>query len=270
MLCALGVLGLAFPIGGAHAQHDGVGSCGAAGASAPAASAGPRAGTRRWIGASALLLASIAADVRVRDFAAGHRSTGVDRVANVADPFGRAGVLVPTLAAAVIAPRLFGARSLSDAAARVAVDYVASDAVESVLKPLVGRHRPSDGGGAWRFRSLVNDADWHSFPSAHVVHATSIAVGLAEEARPRWIGDAAFGIAGLVGLERVYTGAHWPSDVVASGMLAVGVSGATDRWVREHGIGGLIAPVPRCRTETSAARMELGLEPPALGLRWRF
>jgi len=58
-----------------------------------------------------------------------------------------------------------GGEPLSDASLRVAAGYAASDAIESVLKPVVGRHRPSDGGGPWRFRPFQNDADWHSFPS---------------------------------------------------------------------------------------------------------
>jgi membrane-associated phospholipid phosphatase len=188
-------------------------------------------GARRWLVAGALLITTAALDVRLRDYAASHQRPALDRVANVVDPLGRAGVLVPSLAIGVIAPRVLHRRALSDQVLRVAADYVASDVVESVLKPMIGRHRPSDGGGALRFRPFQNDADWHSLPSAHTVHAFSIATGIANEAGPRWAGDAAYGVAGLVGLERVYTGAHWSSDVVASTLLATAVSSATHQWL---------------------------------------
>jgi membrane-associated phospholipid phosphatase len=209
--------------------------------------------SRRWLAAGALLLAAAAADSRLRDLAARHRRPGLDRLADAVDPFGRAGVLVPALAASVALPRVLGARTLSDQAARVAVGYAVSDAVESILKPLIGRHRPSDGGGPWRFRSLQNDADWHSLPSAHVVHAFSIASAVASELPSQWAARPAYAMAGLVGLERVYVQAHWSSDVVSSAMMGVAVSTAADRWVRTHGIPHVVPPVDGSSRPASAA-----------------
>jgi membrane-associated phospholipid phosphatase len=171
-------------------------------------------------------------DERLSAFARAHQPPALNQVADAVDPLGRAGVLVPTLAASVALPRLFGRRNLADAALRVALSYVVADGVESVLKPLVGRHRPSDAGGAWRFHPLVNDADWHSFPSAHTVHAFAIATGLATEARTPWVTVPAYGLAALVGMQRVYAGAHWSSDVVGSAVLAVVAARATERNLR--------------------------------------
>src|SRR3954470_14060501 len=126
--------------------------CAATAVSVPAQAQG-RAGatssssaTRRWLGAGALLLSAgpvaspVAVDSRVRDAAARWHTPGLDRVAGGVEPLGRAGVLVPALVIGVAVPRLFGHRALSDDALRVAAGYVAADAVESVLKPLIGRH----------------------------------------------------------------------------------------------------------------------------------
>jgi membrane-associated phospholipid phosphatase len=63
------------------------------------------------------------------------------------------------------------------------------------------------------------------------VHAFSIASGIAREAGSSPLAVPSYALAGLVGLERVYTSAHWTSDVVASEMLATSVSLATDRWL---------------------------------------
>src|SRR6476661_1968349 len=171
---------------------------------------------RRWVVRGALLAASMALDATVRDAMGRNQSAAADRVANVLEPLGRANVLVPALAAAVILPRVAGYRSLSDASLRVAAGYAAADAIESVLKPVIGRHRPSDGGGPWRFRPFQNDADWHSLPSAHSVHDFAIAAGVAAESGSHVGTDVAYGLAALVGVERAYTEAHWTSDVVAS------------------------------------------------------
>jgi membrane-associated phospholipid phosphatase len=187
-------------------------------------------------------------DERLSTFARTHQRSALDQVARAVDPFGRAGVLVPALAASVALPRLVGRRNLSDAALRVALSYVVADGIEGVLKPLVGRHRPSDAGGAWRFRSLSNDANWHSLPSAHTVHAFALATGLALEARTPWVAVPAYGLATLVGLQRVYTGAHWSSDIVGSAVLAVVVVRATERTLRRrrgrHGAAPLNPPPP--------------------------
>ena len=124
---------------------------------------------------------------------------------------------------------------MSNSAIRVAAGYLSADAVESALKPLAGRHRPGDGGSPWRFHPGARDEQWHSFPSAHTAHVFGLATALAIESRSRRVATVAYGIAGLVALQRIYTGAHWTSDVTASAALSIAASGATVHWLRERG-----------------------------------
>jgi len=79
------------------------------------------------------------------------------------------------------------------------------------------------------------DAEGRSFPSSHVVNTMSIA-GLAAIFFPAW-GWAALLVPLLVGYSRIYTGAHWPSDVLISIVMGAGVSllcavGAQLLWSR--------------------------------------
>jgi len=59
-----------------------------------------------------------------------------------------------------------------------------------------------------------------SFPSGHVANNTIIAVVCALFFR-RW-GWRYFIVAAVVGYSRIYLGAHWPSDVLATAFMAAG------------------------------------------------
>ena len=218
-------------------------------------------------------------DQRLAAFARSHHDRALDRTAGALAPLGEARYLAPALAGSVVGTRFAAQRPAADAALRIALSYVAADGVESVIKPLVGRHRPSDGRGPWRFRPFRNDQQWHSFPSAHVVHTLSLATALSMETHRSWVAIPAYGIAVLVGAQRVYTSAHWGSDVVGSAALAVGVARITDGTLRRRGLGRLMRPAGEANVrhdgptsgDAGAARsFRLEAMPGGVALSWTF
>lgn len=115
------------------------------------------------------------------------------------------------------------------------VAFVAALGIELLLKALVARPRPL---GAHGFG--------HSFPSGHVLAATAFWglappwVYLVTRRRSLWVLAVVFsaGALAVVGMSRVYLGAHWPSDV-AAGYLAGSVFLLAAEWAVRHPIPAL-------------------------------
>ncbi|MGC4983574.1 bifunctional phosphatase PAP2/diacylglycerol kinase family protein [Streptomyces sp. DT193] len=129
------------------------------------------------------------------------------------------GVLWFATAAAVAASRTPRARR---AAARgVASLALASAAINTLGKRSVRRTRPGLGPVP-AVRQLKRQPITTSFPSGHAASAAAFATGMALESRG-W-GAAVAPLAAAVALSRVYTGVHFPSDVLAGAALGVGAA----------------------------------------------
>jgi undecaprenyl-diphosphatase len=69
-------------------------------------------------------------------------------------------------------------------------------------------------------RASAEEVEGRSFPSAHTVNCFSVALAAVCLFGMRvWWG---FIVAALVAYSRIYTGSHWPSDVVTSIFLGLG------------------------------------------------
>jgi len=96
---------------------------------------------------------------------------------------------------------------------------LSGEAVALSVKALVLRPRPSDA-------PLADALATASFPSGHVMRVAislGIVVALYAWHRPRWgwaWAALAVAVVLVVGLARVASGEHWPSDVLAGALLA--------------------------------------------------
>jgi len=91
-----------------------------------------------------------------------------------------------------------------------------------VVKPAVDRARPCESLPS--VRAPLGCGTGRSFPSAHAsdTAAAAAVIGWAAPA----LAPVAVAIAALVGISRVYLGAHYPSDVVAGWVLGAAVGAA--------------------------------------------
>ncbi|MBK5186964.1 MAG: phosphatase PAP2 family protein [Gemmatimonadaceae bacterium] len=101
---------------------------------------------------------------------------------------------------------------------------VVSGGIGYLIKGLAGRQRPRQAGvndpDDFSFGGGFGSGGGSSFPSGHATAAFALATVVTLEThrwspRSTWyVAPAAFGTATLVGVARLYTNAHWASDVI--------------------------------------------------------
>jgi undecaprenyl-diphosphatase len=147
----------------------------------------------------------------------------------------------PFLAIIVLFTLVFGGFKARACILCLLIALLISEQVTNVLKSAFGRHRPKQVQSVRlvqfqrarpEFLTLFKkptirysdqadrDRSGPSFPSGHMTNNTAIATCLTVFYRRRgalyWI------IAAIIGYSRIYLGAHWPSDVVATFFLGLG------------------------------------------------
>ncbi|MFJ1653565.1 bifunctional phosphatase PAP2/diacylglycerol kinase family protein [Streptomyces sp. NPDC088337] len=170
-------------------------------------------------GAHALLHRLSALDGRLFEFAAERRWPGAGPVLPRLSRAANHGVLWCAVAAAITASR--SPRARRAAARGLASLSLASLTVNTIGKRSVRRDRPALDPVPL-MRRLKRQPFTTSFPSGHAASAAAFATGVALES-PAW-GAAVAPVAASVALSRVYTGVHFPSDVLAGAALGAGVA----------------------------------------------
>ncbi|CAL9629762.1 phosphatase PAP2 family protein [Streptomyces sp. enrichment culture] len=136
-------------------------------------------------------------------------------------------------AAAVMMATGRGWRGREAAAAGVTAMAVAESLSNGVAKQLVERRRPPK---EWVPHDDVEDRpDSSSFPSGHTAAAVAFTAAVAPSWP--WAGAVCAVPMTLVAIERVHSGAHYPSDVAAGaaiGLAAAALVRATPRLVVRH------------------------------------
>jgi membrane-associated phospholipid phosphatase len=97
---------------------------------------------------------------------------------------------------------------------------LAAGLLEMGLKPLVGRARPGQELGNYKLSFLNEAAGYHSFPSGHASMAFTISFVLAKRTENIPLRIFFYSLAGSTAVCRLYSDAHWISDVAFGGVIA--------------------------------------------------
>ena len=183
-----------------------------------------------WVTGSVLTAVVMPFDERIREVIWEHHPLALDRIARPLGDAGSPRTVYPLLVASMVLPRLARNREASDDAIDVALGYAASVATGSILRRIIGRHRPDSSGHPVRFSPLRREHEWHSLPSGHAISVAALATGLSIKTNRPWVNVASYTFAGLVDVQRIYERKHWASDVVAGSVLGIALSATTVRW----------------------------------------
>jgi membrane-associated phospholipid phosphatase len=192
-----------------------------------------RVPARAWI-VPAGIAASAALDPELREWTLHRHTRSLDRLAKSVNPFGTDKRLVPAMAVTYVIASVTQQESLANATLSTGAAYLAVDLVESSLKLVIGRERPHLEGNSRHFDPFTTNGDWHSFPSAHVAHITSIAQAISMQMHSDPVTALCGSLVALIAWDRVYEDQHWASDVAASIALSSQVSAATVRWLQSR------------------------------------
>ena len=93
---------------------------------------------------------------------------------------------------------------------------IAGGILSPLLKSAVGRNRPNQELGSYEFQPFSGN---HSFPSGHTTQAFALASVVASHYDNIWVKAGSYSLAGLVGVSRMESNAHFSSDVLAGALI---------------------------------------------------
>ena len=170
-------------------------------------------------------------DRSVFDSVAGWRSPLLDKsmpALSIAASFSRLWMAIAALFAV-----FGGTKGRKTAVEGMAAIGITSFLANVVLKGLTDRPRPTDPVPKDR---ELEKPDSTSFPSGHTASAAAFS-GVVGRAYPAlWV--PINGLAAAVGFSRVYTGVHYPGDVLGGWILGKAVAFGVDRVARHFGFAG--------------------------------
>ncbi|NJQ17936.1 bifunctional phosphatase PAP2/diacylglycerol kinase family protein [Streptomyces bohaiensis] len=161
-------------------------------------------------------------DRRLFQMVAAHHFPGGDRVLPRLSRSANHGLLWFGAAAAMAATGLGGRRTARRAALRGTASLAVASATVNVLAKRAVRRRRPVLTDVPVIRQLNRAPFTTSFPSGHAASAAAFTTGVALVS-PKW-GAALAPVAASVAFSRVYTGVHYPGDVVAGAAIGVGAA----------------------------------------------
>ncbi len=184
---------------------------------------------------TAVLMATL--DAEVKEYIANHETQGERDFSLVVTHLGEGPFLMGLSAVLYGTGELAGSESLRKAGLLSLESFGIAAVITTMLKAVVGRHRPRAEEGAFAFKPFTSANHEHSFPSGHSSSAFAVASVIAGVSDSFWIGAASYGLATVVALSRVTNNEHWMSDIFFGSVIGYFVGKGVLALNREPGEG---------------------------------
>ncbi|MDH7447926.1 phosphatase PAP2 family protein [Aquimarina sp. 2201CG14-23] len=106
--------------------------------------------------------------------------------------------------------------------------------IQTVSKTLAGRARPYTGKGKDSFKFYASEAEYHSFPSGHSILSFTTAYAIAKQFENPYIKGGIYALGLLSPVSRLWSGAHWLTDVTLGIVLSVVIVDGIDNYLNNN------------------------------------
>jgi hypothetical protein len=111
--------------------------------------------------------------------------------------------------------------------------------IQTVSKTLVGRARPIANVGKANFEPFSKEAAYHSFPSGHTILAFTTFYAIGKQFKNPWAKGGFYTLGLLSPVTRLWSGAHWLTDVALSIAVSVVVVDSIDKYLNKERYPGI-------------------------------
>jgi membrane-associated phospholipid phosphatase len=144
----------------------------------------------------------------------------LDKVNDVGDAYGRTHSALAFSGGFYIAGLVTKNAWLKETGVILGAALFTSGVIQGGLKPLIGRSRPFVEEGNYSFHPLRSSGDFHSFPSGHTSIALTITFVMARRVKSVPLKILFYSLAASTVACRLYSDAHWISDIGFGGAVA--------------------------------------------------
>ncbi|WP_158655335.1 phosphatase PAP2 family protein [Flavivirga eckloniae] len=103
--------------------------------------------------------------------------------------------------------------------------------IQSLSKTAFGRARPGNIYKSTEFRFWSNEPEFHSFPSGHTVLSVTMSHAIAKQFNNTWSKVGIYTLGSIAPISRLFSGAHWLTDVALGAVLSIVVVDSVDKFL---------------------------------------
>ena len=160
------------------------------------------------------------ADDPIRNFWLGKKGEALDGINRIGYHYGKPYAGFALTGGFYAAGLIFKSEWARETALVLGTSLLSAGLMEMTLKPAIGRARPSTGEDNYTLTFFNPDAGFHSFPSGHASLAFTTSLVLARRVNNVPLKIVFYSMAATTVMCRLYSDAHWITDIGFAGAIA--------------------------------------------------